>query len=408
LSGQSWPCVLITLPLLPLRRDVRSLLLQGESHSGRLFARFANEAIVTNMDYVNVVVVIVGRVSPPNTAQVVGVIVMARHFGGQRQENRAIECCGRGANMETMRVLNSWLGDVERATITEPFFRLNVTLNLPTLLEVPAQSFWMCSQGDPDIKLIPNHISSFISFIRIMLASVLPACSFDNPAQPDPHIAIAILSWQTVIFAREPIVCVHCLHYSSLVRFLLLARAEDYADSACRNVIPHMARHKLLPLENNPSFFVESAAVIPSLLAHRFIQRQRFTHVMPHVSSFLLAKEAFDQLVVHVHRWTHAVTFVSHNFPKLLDTGLRWTACSFFDAWRGSESLRYMVHKLQSGWDLVVDAENVPSTIAATSILHTCLKSLLTVSRSPSRPTPKMRRRNVSSSGTTSLFSISR
>lgn len=38
---------------------------------------------MTSMVYVNVIVVIVGRVSSPNTAQVVGMIVVARHFGGQ-------------------------------------------------------------------------------------------------------------------------------------------------------------------------------------------------------------------------------------------------------------------------------------------------------------------------------------
>lgn len=44
-------------------------------------------------------------------------------FAGRKRSEQLYvgECCGRGANMGTMRVLNSWLGDVERATTTEPF-----------------------------------------------------------------------------------------------------------------------------------------------------------------------------------------------------------------------------------------------------------------------------------------------
>jgi hypothetical protein len=80
-----WPCVLITLSLLSMRRGP-PLLLQREAHSGRSLTRlrtFVGKGIVTRVDYVEVVSIVVGRVSPSNTALSVGVIVMAQHIGGQ-------------------------------------------------------------------------------------------------------------------------------------------------------------------------------------------------------------------------------------------------------------------------------------------------------------------------------------
>jgi hypothetical protein len=44
---------------------------------------FVGKGIVTRVDYVEVVSIVVGRVSPSNTALSVGVIVMAQHIGGQ-------------------------------------------------------------------------------------------------------------------------------------------------------------------------------------------------------------------------------------------------------------------------------------------------------------------------------------
>jgi hypothetical protein len=98
-----WPCVLITLSLLSMRRGP-PLLLQREAHSGwsltglarrmgrnvgarcrmaRGLRTFVGKGIVTRVDYVEVVSIVVGRVSPSNTALSVGVIVMAQHIGGQ-------------------------------------------------------------------------------------------------------------------------------------------------------------------------------------------------------------------------------------------------------------------------------------------------------------------------------------